>query len=166
MDSWSGTEGDERSGQPAGEAAKAAEFVLELPSDLRVIEPAVSYLVNRCRAFGYRGSRLSLNFRVGVTEALANAILYGNGGDARRMVQVEVSLNAVRVVLRVVDQGEGFDPRAVPDPTRPENVDRTSGRGLFLIRELMDEVEYNDRGNAVCLVLRREPASRRRSSRK
>jgi serine/threonine-protein kinase RsbW len=159
-------EGDERSGQPAGEATRAVEFVLELPSDLRVIEPAVSYLVSRCRAFGYRGSRLSLNFRVGVTEALANAILYGNGGDPKRMVQVEVSLNAVRVVLRVVDQGEGFDPHAVPDPTRPENLDRTSGRGLFLIRELMDEVEYSDRGNAGRLVLCREPAPRRRSSRK
>jgi serine/threonine-protein kinase RsbW len=141
------------------------EFVLELPSDLRVIEAAVTYLVGRCRAFAFSGSRLNLNFRVGVTEALANAILYGNEGDARRSIRVEVSIDDTRVELRVVDEGSGFDPDAVPDPTEPENLERSGGRGLFLIRKLMDEVEYNDRGNAVRLLLRREPPKRRRSSR-
>jgi serine/threonine-protein kinase RsbW len=141
------------------------EFVLELPSDLRVIEAAVTYLVARCRAFSFGGSRLNLNFRVGVTEALANAILYGNEGDARRSIRVEVSIDDTRVELHVVDEGSGFDPDAVPDPTKPENLERSGGRGLFLIRKLMDEVEYNERGNAVRLLLRREPPKRRRSSR-
>jgi serine/threonine-protein kinase RsbW len=135
------------------------EFVLELPSDLRVIEAAVTYLVNRLRAFAFAGSRLNLNFRVGVTEALANAVLYGNRSDPRKSVRVEVSLDSVRVVLRVVDQGGGFDPAHVPDPTLPDNLHRSGGRGLFLIRQLMDEVEYNERGNAVRLVLWRERAA-------
>ena len=148
-----------------GEANDRMEFVLELPSDLRVIEAAVTYLVGRCRAFSFSGSRLNLNFRVGVTEALANAVLYGNGGDARRSVRVEVSIDSTRVELCVVDQGSGFDPSRVPDPTHPENLERSGGRGLFLIRELMDEVEYNERGNAVRLLLRREPPKLRRSSR-
>lgn len=132
------------------------DFVLKLPSDLRMIEAAVTYLVDRCRTYAFTGSRLSLNFRVGITEALANAVLYGNGGDPAKYVRIEVSLDSSRVVLRVVDEGRGFDPEAVPDPTLPENVDRSGGRGLFLIRELMDEVEFSDRGNAVRLVLLRE----------
>jgi serine/threonine-protein kinase RsbW len=137
-----------------------AEFVLQLPSDLRMIEAAVTYLVSRCRSFAFGGSRLSLNFRVGITEALANAVLYGNAGDPRKRVRVEVSIDRSRVALRVEDEGNGFDPDAVPDPTLPENLDRSGGRGLFLIRELMDEVEFSDRGNAVRLVLHREPGAR------
>ena len=140
------------------------DFVLELPSDLRMIEAAVTYLVSRLRTFAFDGSRLNLNFRVGVTEALANAVLYGNLGDPSKSVRVEVSLDTARVVLRVVDQGVGFDPAGIPDPTEPENLQRPGGRGLFLIRELMDEVEYNDRGNSVRLVLRREPPRRRLSA--
>lgn len=142
------------------QATEATRFVLQLPSDLRVIEAAVTYLVERCRTFAFAGTRLNLNFRVGVTEALANAVLYGNGSDPDKHVRVEVSLTADRVVLDVVDEGGGFDPASVPDPTLPANLDRAGGRGLFLIRELMDEVQYNDRGNAVRLVLLRD-ASRR-----
>jgi serine/threonine-protein kinase RsbW len=142
-----------------------AEFVLELPSDLRMIEAAVTYLVDRCRSYAFGGPRLSLNFRVGITEALANAVLYGNQGDPGKYVRIEVSIDRIRVCLRVEDEGRGFDPQAVPDPTLPENLHRSGGRGLFLIRELMDEVEFSDRGNAVRLVLHREPERPRRSVR-
>lgn len=152
-------------GLPTEETARGipdrTEFVLELPSDLRVIEAAVTYLVNRCRSYAFDGSRLSLNFRVGITEALANAVLYGNGGDPDKYVRVEVTLDRSKVDLRVMDEGEGFDPESVPDPTLPENLHRAGGRGLFLIRKLMDKVEYSDRGNAVRLVLLREPPPRR-----
>jgi serine/threonine-protein kinase RsbW len=148
----------QRHSEAAEDASECAEFVLELPSDLRMIEAAVTYLVDRLRAFAFGGSRLNLNFRVGVTEALANAVLYGNRRDPTKTVRVEVSLDPSRVVLRVVDQGHGFDPSVVPDPTLPDNLQRPGGRGLFLIRQLMDEVEYNDRGNAVRLVLCRDPS--------
>lgn len=132
-----------------------SEFVLELPSDLRVIEAAVTYLVERCRAYDYSGSRLNLNFRVGVTEALANAVLYGNRCDPRKSVRVEVSLGPTRVDLRVADEGVGFDPETVPDPTLPANIREPGGRGLFLLRQLMDEVEFNAQGNEVRITLLR-----------
>lgn len=140
------------------------DFVLELPSDPRVIEAAVTYLVNRCRALDYGGSRLNLNFRVGVTEALANAVLYGNRGDPRKSVHVDVSLSPDRVVVCVADEGAGFDPEHVPDPTLPANLESSGGRGIFLLRRLMDQVEYNERGNRVRLVLHREPPRRRRGA--
>lgn len=132
------------------------EFSLELPSDLSHIQAAVDYLVGRCRAHAFEGSRLDLNFRVGVTEALANAVLYGNAGDPEKTIRVEVSLDTTRVEVCVIDEGGGFDPRGVPDPTLPENIESPTGRGLFLIRRLMDETEHNERGNAVRMVLGRE----------
>lgn len=154
---------ERRSSTSRSATAERAEFVLELPSDPRVIGAAVGYLADRLEAYSYGGSRLDLNFRVGLTEALANAVLYGNACDPGKSVRVEVSLDDQRVSLRVVDQGQGFDPESIPDPTLPQNIERPGGRGLFLLRELMDEVEFNHRGNAVRLVLMREPPRRRRS---
>ncbi|HEX6912300.1 MAG TPA: ATP-binding protein [Longimicrobium sp.] len=147
----------------AGAAPESCAFVLELPSDPGVIETAVAYLVDRLRAYAYAGSRLNLNFRVGVAEALANAMIYGNGSDPAKRVRVEVELSAHEVALQVYDEGEGFDPTVVPDPTLPENLEGAGGRGIFLIRELMDEVRYNEPGNCVRLVLRNERPLRRAS---
>jgi serine/threonine-protein kinase RsbW len=141
---------------PEGAPARSTAFVLELPSDPRLIEAAVTYLMERARAFDFHGSRLNLNLRVGASEALANAILYGNNADPGKRVRVEVELSRDEVALAVFDEGSGFDPRDVPDPTLPENLERSGGRGIFLLRELMDEVRYNDCGNCVRLVLRRE----------
>ena len=131
-------------------------FVLELPSDPRVIETAVAYLVDRLRAYRFGGSRLNLNFRVGVSEALANAMIYGNGSNPEKRVRVEVELSVHAVALEVHDEGEGFEPSRVPDPTLPENLQRSGGRGIFLIRELMDEVHFAPPGNRVRMVLWRE----------
>ena len=146
----------ERSRGPDTTSSESTEFAIDLPSDLGLIEAAVSYLVGRCRAFDFGGSRLDLNFRVGVTEALANAVLYGNRGDRDKTVRIEVSLDSKRVEVCVIDQGEGFDPARVPDPTTPENITSPGGRGLFLMRKLMDRVErFDDHGNVVRLTLER-----------
>jgi serine/threonine-protein kinase RsbW len=139
----------------------ATRFTLELPSDLRLIDPAITYLASRLRDYGYEGSRLTLNFRVGVSEAVANAMIYGNHRDPAKRVRVEVELGAERVAVVVSDQGPGFDPSGVADPTLPENLEEPGGRGIFLIRELMDEVDFAGCGNCVRLVLyRAEPYSR------
>lgn len=130
------------------------ELVLELPTDIRSIEHAVEYVMQRCRSCDEHARRLRLNFRVGLTEALSNAMAYGNGHDPAKRVLVEVTLSEGRIEARVTDQGRGFNPSAVPDPTCPENLTKCGGRGLFLMRQLLDEVTFNDRGNQVRLVLR------------
>jgi serine/threonine-protein kinase RsbW len=130
------------------------DLVLELPTDVHSIGSAVDYVMSRCLMGCSEVSRLNLNFRVGLTEALSNAMLYGNADDPSKRVLVEISMLDGRVEARVKDQGRGFDPKLVPDPTRPENLTRPCGRGLFLMRELLDEVSYNDQGNEVTLVLR------------
>lgn len=128
-------------------------FVVEVPNDLRAIERTVELVVRRCQTCEHQARKFHLNFRVGLAEALANAMLYGNGSDPAKRVKVEVTVNNARVSARITDQGDGFDPNAVDDPTRPENILRTGGRGLFLMRQLLDEVRFNDQGNSVTLVL-------------
>ncbi|MFW6080118.1 MAG: ATP-binding protein [Gemmatimonadota bacterium] len=135
----------------------STQYALELPNDVRSIERAVGYLMQRCRDAGFEGERLRLNFRVGVTEALTNAMVYGNAGDPGKRVRVEVRATDRAVHVRITDEGHGFDPGRVPDPTLPSNRSRAGGRGIFLIRELMDRVEYNERGNSVTMVLEAEP---------
>jgi serine/threonine-protein kinase RsbW len=131
-------------------------FVVEVPNDVRAIERTVELVVRRCQTCEEKARRFHLNFRVGLAEALANAMLYGNGSDPAKRVRVEVTVSQLRVSARVTDQGDGFDPSAVEDPTTPENLLRPGGRGLFLMRQLLDEVRYNDRGNSVTLVLQLE----------
>jgi len=130
------------------------DLVLELPSDIRSIEHAVDFVMRRCHRCCEAAQRLNLNFRVGLTEALSNAMLYGNSHDPSKRVRVEVAFQRGSLHARVTDQGQGFDPTQVPDPTVPENLAKAGGRGLFLMRELLDEVSFNDRGNQVTLVLR------------
>ena len=134
-------------------------FVLEVPNDVRAIERAVELVVGRCQTCESHARRFRLNFRVALAEALSNAMLYGNGSDPAKRVRVEVSVSNVLVSAQVTDQGIGFDPASVADPTIPENLTRTGGRGLFLMRQLLDEVRYNDRGNSVTLVLRLDQAA-------
>ena len=83
-------------------------------------------------------------------------MIYGNARDLSKRVRVEVDLSTERLSVLVRDEGHGFDPTAVPDPTLPENLEQPGGRGIFLLRELMDEVDYNECGNCVRLVLYRE----------
>jgi serine/threonine-protein kinase RsbW len=135
------------------------DLVLEIPTDVRSIEHAVEYVVQRCRTCETYQKRLRFNFRVGLTEALTNAVLYGNAHDPSKHVLVEVALEDGRLEARVTDQGGGFDPSSIPAPTEPENILKPGGRGLFIMRQLLDEVSYNDRGNQVTLVLRLEQGS-------
>lgn len=140
-------------------------YVLELPNDLGAIERSVDYLLERCREAGFDDTRLRLNFRVGVAEALANAMMYGNARDPKKRVVLEAWCERHRVRIRITDQGPGFDPGSLPDPTLPQNLQRSRGRGVFLIRELMDEVEFNEQGNSVDMVLfAREPENDREAA--
>jgi serine/threonine-protein kinase RsbW len=140
------------------------DYVLELPNDLRVIERAVNYLIDRGQEIGFNQDRLRLNLRVGLTEALANAMLYGNSRDPRKRVRVDAQVAEGVLTIRVTDEGRGFDPAAVSDPTLPRNRKRAGGRGIFLIRKLMDRVEFNESGNSITMVLFNDTSAQRESA--
>jgi serine/threonine-protein kinase RsbW len=130
-----------------------SRHVLELPNDLGAIERSVEFLLERCRDAGFDEDRLRLNLRVGVAEALANAMMYGNARDPAKRVRLEAWCSPEVVRIRVTDEGSGFDPGALPDPTLPQNRTRSRGRGVFLIRQLMDHVAYNEQGNSIEMML-------------
>jgi serine/threonine-protein kinase RsbW len=95
--------------------------------------------------------------RLALEEALINAVKHGNRGDPAKRVRLRYRVTAPAVELEVEDQGEGFDPAAVPDPCAPENRERPGGRGLLMMRHYLDEVHYHGRGNRVTLRKRRSP---------
>jgi serine/threonine-protein kinase RsbW len=132
-------------------------YDLRFPSDVRFVERAVELVVERCRAAGFAPHVLAFNVRVALTEALSNAILYGNREDIAKAVRVTATLNSGALILEVYDHGPGFDlESSTNDPTRLENLLREDGRGLFLMRKLMDKVEQVSNGhNMVRLTLRR-----------
>lgn len=130
---------------------------LEIPSDIAYIEPVVEVVRRECEAFAFPTRHCTLNVPVALTEALSNAILRGNREDPAKSVRVRVTVDRRELVLEVRDQGEGFDLQACTvDPTRAADRMREDGRGLFLMRALMDRVErFDDGGNVVRLTLRR-----------
>lgn len=131
-----------------------AELALDVPSDLRLVADAVDLLAAQLQPGPLSARRVRFNVRTALAEALVNAIVYGNGEDPAKVVQVRIELLRDAVRIHVVDAGEGFDTGALPDPTREEHLSRDAGRGLFVIRHLVDGVAFNAKGNAICLTLR------------
>lgn len=131
---------------------------LAIPSDVDAIERVVALVQRECRHFAFDRQQVNLNVPVALTEALSNAILRGNGEDPERQVRVRARVDERELVVEVEDEGEGFDMESVEvDPTAPDRILREDGRGVFLMRKLMDRVERFDaaRGNVVRLTLRR-----------
>jgi len=88
---------------------------------------------------------------VAVMEAVNNAIVHGNKYDEKKYVNIYISLQNNILKVTVEDQGKGFKPSEVPDPTEPENLENVNGRGVFLMKNLADELEFNKTGNKVIM---------------
>jgi serine/threonine-protein kinase RsbW len=89
--------------------------------------------------------------RLALEEALVNAIKHGNNLDKSKKVHIAYCVDPERFDIRIMDEGPGFDPGDVPDPTAVENLERPCGRGLMLMRHYMNEVSFGPRGNAVLM---------------
>jgi anti-sigma regulatory factor (Ser/Thr protein kinase) len=143
-----------RSASPAGLGA-AVVVRLRLPSDVGCIEEAVELVTRHCLCGHAASARTRFRLQVALSEALANAIVRGNREDGAKAVDVRAELYADAIRVHVTDEGPGFDPAGVPEPTDPGQLDEPGGRGLFLIRKLVDAVQFNPQGNSICMTLRR-----------
>ena len=125
----------------------------ELPSDLGLMNGVLDYLQERVAKLGLIRPERS-NLFIALDEAFVNAVKHGNKNDPAKLVKITAELSPTEASFTVEDEGEGFDIREIPDPCDPANLFRTSGRGVLLIYNIMDEVEYNAQGNRVKMVKR------------
>lgn len=89
------------------------------------------------------------NILISVTEAFNNAVIHGNKNNIELYVLIDVKQEGTMIFFTVSDSGNGFDYFNLPDPTSPENIEKECGRGIFLIRNLADSVDFNDKGNSI-----------------
>lgn len=121
---------------------------IQIPSiseNIRIIE---SFIDNAKEKFNLDDDIYG-NIMIAVTESVNNAIIHGNKGDRNKNVTISLSLNDNVIKFMVEDQGMGFDYHNLPDPTSPENLDKPSGRGIFLMKHLSDEVSFLNNGRIV-----------------
>jgi serine/threonine-protein kinase RsbW len=120
---------------------------------LSEVPAAVADVVAEMVPLGYSGREL-LAARIGLEEALVNAVKHGNREDPGKCVRIGYQVTAEELVAEVVDEGPGFCPDLLPDPFLPDNLLRPCGRGVFLMRAYMTWVHFNTKGNGVTLCKR------------
>ena len=127
----------------------------ELPSALSLMHIVLEYLLKRVEKLGVIKSEQS-NLFVALDEAFVNAIKHGNKFDASKLVRITAEVSKKEARFTIEDEGEGFDVNNVADPRDPQNLLKTSGRGVLFIYNIMDEVKYNERGNRLTMIKRCE----------
>jgi len=128
---------------------------LELPSDLALMNGVLEYLLDRVAKLGLIEVEQS-NLFVALDEAFVNAVKHGNHNDPEKLLRVTAELSAREAIFTVEDEGEGFDVREIPDPCDPANLFKSNGRGVLLIYNIMDEVEYSEGGSRLKMIKRPE----------
>jgi serine/threonine-protein kinase RsbW len=132
-------------------SAPAPQFVFILPSDARSNKRVETTLLGRLFDLGYDEPSV-FAVKLALEEAVSNAVRHGNCDDPLRCIRVEFTAGPDRTEICVSDEGCGFNPAEVPDPTAAENLELPSGRGIMLMRAFMNEVCYNPAGNCVRMV--------------
>jgi len=133
------------------DASRTVEQVLD--STLESVDQAERLTLEVARESGFGEEDLD---RIGmsVRECMVNAVVHGNRYNAKKKVRLSLSRTPERLTIRIADQGEGFDPDAVPDPVATDNLFRQSGRGVFLMKTFMDDLQVRrlESGTEVTLV--------------
>ncbi len=120
---------------------EAKTFALEINSDTRLLSK-VERLSEEVAQYAQMDESDSDDLGIVTTELVNNAIHHGNKNNPDKKVRVSFNVNQERIELRIKDEGAGFDPGDVNDPLAPENLMKESGRGIFLIRALMDTLDF------------------------
>ncbi len=127
----------------------------EFPSALSLMHSILEYLTKRVEKIGVVSSENSHLF-IALDEAFVNAVKHGNKFNHEKNVRVSAEISSKEARFTFEDEGEGFDVASIPDPRDPENLFKSSGRGVLLIHNIMDEVRYNERGNRLEMIKKGE----------
>lgn len=120
-----------------------------LPDQIQIVEEKAEELANQV---GFNDDEKD-SLAIAITEMIANAIYHGNKGDPTKRVFLCFHVKSGRMDISIRDEGGGFDPRKIADPLKPENLLKDSGRGIFIVRTLMDEVYFKFQENGTTAVL-------------
>jgi serine/threonine-protein kinase RsbW len=118
--------------------------------NLRIVENAIDIAANQIGISQDNYGKIL----VSTMEAVNNAILHGNNSDPGKIVGIEIVFKDNELKIKVTDEGIGFRPDEIPDPTMPENIEMINGRGVFLISRLADKVKYSKKGNTVTMTFK------------
>ena len=142
-------------GRRQSSKASASATRLVIPSRLPEAPPVIEAILEQARQHHYPEQAV-FGIRLALDEAISNAINHGNGGDSKKQVTVEYTVTDQQLHITICDEGCGFQPERLPDPTLDENLTRPCGRGVMLMRAYMSDVHFNKAGNCVTLVKRRD----------
>ncbi|WP_192351695.1 ATP-binding protein [Algoriphagus sp. Y33] len=123
---------------------------ISIPSLLENIKIIESFIDNAREKFEINDDIYG-NIMISVTECISNAIIHGNQGDKNKLVHLELALEEDLLLFTIQDEGSGFDHNELKDPTSPENIEKTGGRGIFLIKHLSDDVKFEENGTKTVL---------------
>lgn len=129
----------------------------KLNSDFKNIPPVALEIFQKLKTQGVK-EEILFDVRLCLEEALANAIKHGNKENKKNPVYITIKLTSHAIEITVKDEGRGFDYKNVPSPTKSKNIKKPSGRGIFLIRKLMDSVEFSGGGSTIRMVKSTEAA--------
>jgi len=125
-----------------------------LAADKNAIDPVVQSIMEVVRTTQCATGKEDA-IELALSEALANAVVHGAKGDPKKIVECDVACDETRGLLIIVrDPGPGFDPQAIPSPLQGQNIYSNHGRGIFLINELMDAVEFKNNGKEIHMLKR------------
>lgn len=130
--------------------SEVASKQMAIGNDSRLLKAKSRELLNELKDMGVREDIL-FDVNVAFEEALRNAMIHGNRQDPAKKVFIRTDIGEDHIEITVSDEGGGFDPDAIPDPTEDDNLLKGSGRGVYLIRHLMDEVRFEQGGCRVVM---------------
>ncbi len=132
-----------RNSSPKSQSAtiKRKNNQIIIPSSLDYLPKVDEYVEGKLRKLGVDEDRLA-DIAVSVTEAVTNAVLHGNKNDLKKKVQVKLKADSSRVEITVEDEGNGFNPESIQSPIEEGNLLKEAGRGIFILKSLMDEVDF------------------------
>jgi serine/threonine-protein kinase RsbW len=128
---------------------------VKIPSTWEAVQEAGQAVLKEVAEAGFDESTM-FSIRLALEEGLINAVKHGNKMDPSKFVDLAYEITAEQVEIHLSDEGPGFNPCGVPDPTEDENLEKPSGRGIMLMRSFMDKVEYLEDGKKVRMVKYRE----------
>lgn len=123
---------------------------LKINSNIQSLRLVERLIEDVCQVYGVNEDCYG-NMLIAVTEAVNNAIHHGNKDVSEKMVKIGFESENNTLLFSICDEGEGFDFNNLPDPTDPENIDKVSGRGVFLMQNLSDLIQFEDQGRKVIL---------------